>query len=458
MAHRPSDDDEDDDLDELLGGSSSRSSSPPRSHRRRARPSRSRPAPVRRWRQTEELDELDDEGLDLGEGGKKRSRTPVFWRARDSLYFEPLVALAILAVLLVSLFAYTANWPPVYVIESNSMQHGQGDHVGTLNAGDIVLAQKVGLSSVVTYVQGIQNGFSTYGLSGDVLLYYPNGSSKATPIIHRAIIYLQWDKHNATYNATGLTSSECGNGSGLYVTINSVGTATCATSGLSSTEKLVLYHVGGRTVAVNFGYTNELGDHSGFLTLGDNNSHPDQAPGAVHLSSLVEAGWVIGVARGMIPWFGAVKLLLDGNSGRVPTASWEFMGLTIAGIIFAAAGLHVLLRRARNREEDERDELPEPAARAERPARPVRASASSDGGAPPPPPVRRGPAPVRAWQAPPEPTTAASASSAPAAPRRMTYEQRRRAHFVTPREHRGGRRRRPETQDESSSDDEDDDL
>jgi hypothetical protein len=37
----------------------------------------------------------------------------VYFRARDSVWFEPLVALMIIVVLLVSLFAYTSNWPPV---------------------------------------------------------------------------------------------------------------------------------------------------------------------------------------------------------------------------------------------------------------------------------------------------------------------------------------------------------
>ncbi len=135
------------------------------------------------------------------------------WRARDSLFFEPLVALAIVAVLLVSLYAYTANWPPVYAIESNSMQHGSGDHVGFLNAGDIVLAQKVSLDSIVPYVIGVQTGFSTYGEPGDVLLYYPYGQTSQTPIIHRAIFFLQWNPGNSTYNATDLGGLLCADSS-----------------------------------------------------------------------------------------------------------------------------------------------------------------------------------------------------------------------------------------------------
>ncbi len=436
MASRRPADDTDDDLDDLLDEPSG---GPPRSHHRRARPS-SGSAPVRRWRRGDQLDDLDDDGLDLDGSGRRRAKPPVFWRARDSLYFEPLVALAILAVLLVSLFAYTSNWPPVYVIESNSMQHGSGDHLGDLNAGDIVLAEKLGLGQIVTYVQGVQSGFSTYGLAGDVILYYPNGTTSSTPIIHRAIIYLQWNA-NRTYDAIGLSPSECGNGTGLYSTITSSG-PSCVTNGLSIEDKLILYHVRDRTIAVDFGFTTELGDHSGFLTLGDNNTHPDQAPGAPHLSTLVEPGWVIGVARGMIPWFGSIKLLLDGRASKVPTASWEYLGLTVAGIIFASAGLHLLFRRRRAHDEEERPR---------RTRRPVPSELEDDEprGAPPP---RRGPSPVKPWQAAAEPEPPA----APAAPKRLSHEQRRRAHFVTSREPHPPRRRRSEEPDDRASADDDD--
>jgi hypothetical protein len=62
------------------------------------------------------------------------------------------------------------------------------------------------------------------------------------------------------------------------------------------------------------------------------------------ISQLVEPGWIIGVARGMIPWFGALKLLLEGQTSMVPAQSWQFMGLTIAGIIALAYGIHYALR------------------------------------------------------------------------------------------------------------------
>ncbi len=348
---------------------------PPRKARKPHRTKGDRRPPVRGWTSSSALaGELDgeDEAFPVEKGRPKRE--PVFWRARDSLYFEPLVALAVIVVLLVSLFAYTSNWPPIYVVESNSMQHGSGDHLGFLNAGDVVLAEKVPNSTIVPWVVGLRTGFQTYGEPGDVLLYHPNGSASSTPIVHRAILYLQYDPANRSYNATQLNGLPCGSGPGTVY--DTPGTSHpslgCGTTGL--TGDLILDGLGWRhsintTIDLSSG---SLGTHSGFLTMGDNNSYTDQYRGAAipPISYLVMPGWIIGVARGMIPWFGALKLALDGNSGLVPGASWELMGITIAAAILAAAGVHWLFRREgivsplRRREErsraDEEDEEPEP--------------------------------------------------------------------------------------------------
>ncbi len=345
---------------------------PPRRARRPRRPAASekRPTPVRRWRSgTDEADE--DEEDDTAEPRHRfwqRDRRPVYWRARDSLYFEPLVAVAIIVVLIVGLYAFTQNWPPVYVVESGSMQHGSSDVLGVINTGDLVLAQKIPLDQITPYVVGIQSGYSTYGEYGDVLLYHANGQG-STPIIHRAILFLQWDPNTDKYNATDLSGLRCGNESGaVYRTPGTKG--DCGTTELDGT--LDLYGIGWRSANVSIALDpTELGEHSGFLTMGDNNliptgctagcsGLPDQESG---LSTLVEPGWIVGVARGMIPWVGAVKLLLEGNAGMVPPQSWQFLGLSIVGIILLAFGIHYALRaegiedeRRKEQEEEEAEE------------------------------------------------------------------------------------------------------
>jgi len=336
------DEEETDDLDD-----DDEEPEPPRRHGR-PRPRRGRhkpaPRPVRRWRGPN--DEEDDEETEEAPARAPGQRT-VYWRARDSLWFEPLVALAIIVVLLVSLFAYTQNWPPIYVVESDSMQHGPSDQLGLINTGDLVLAQKVSTSSIVPYVTGLQTGYSTYGEYGDVLLYFANGqsSSGSTPIIHRAILFLEWNPLGY-YNATDLTGLPCGTApNAVYATGIPPGPLeSCNTTRL--TGELALYHVGWNStnIYLNLGAP-ALGRHSGFLTMGDKNRIPDQNGSAVPaISELVEPGWVIGVARGMIPWFGSLKLLLEGSAGEVPPQSWEFMGLTLIGAILVAFGVHWALR------------------------------------------------------------------------------------------------------------------
>jgi len=305
---------------------------------------------------------------DNGEGPTAAERPRVFWRARDSLYFAPLVGLAIVLLLIVSSFASPHNWPPVYVVESDSMQHGSSDVLGVINTGDLVLAQKVSNSSIQPYVVGQQTGYSTYGEFGDVLLYYPNGIG-GTPVIHRAIVYLQWVPSVQGYDAFGLTGLPCGNESGAAYAISGAGNP-CRTTDLNRTTTLDLFHVGWAdvTVAIQLQPT-LLGDHSGFITMGDHNILGGQGTydqsGGFELSQLVEPGWVIGVARGMIPWAGALKLWIEGSptTGEVPPQSWQFLGLTFAGLILLAFGLHYALRvegiedpRRKAEEEEDEDE------------------------------------------------------------------------------------------------------
>jgi signal peptidase I len=354
-----------------------------RASRRAASHSAKHPGPVRRWRTTSDADDEDDDDLEPAPGRRgflHREPRPVYWRARDSLYFEPLVAVAIIVVMLVGLYAYTQNWPPVYVVESDSMQHGSTDILGVINTGDLVLAQRLPTSQITTYVAGLQTGYSTYGEYGDVILYSADGQG-STPIIHRALLYLQWDPATSSYNATDLaglqTAGRCGNASGaVYATPGTLD--GCGTTGLTGT--LDLFDIGWNSVNVSIDLSSpSLGRHSGFLTMGDNNFEPtgcssdcvglpDQQTG---LSELVEPGWILGVARGMLPWFGAIKLALEGNAGSVPPQSWQFLGLTVVALILLAFGIHYALRAEGIEDERRKDEEAE-AAESER-------SSSDDG-------------------------------------------------------------------------------
>ena len=297
-------------------------------------------------------------------GPRRREKRPVYWRARDSLWFEPLVALAIVIVLLVGLWAYTQNWPPVYVVESQSMQHGLTDQVGLINTGDLVLAQKVDPSTVVPYMVGLQTGYSTYGEYGDVLLYHPNGDDAVTPVIHRAIVYLQYNP-GGTWSVPDLAPLACSAVAHPYYSVSST-VSGCGTNDLTGT--LTLFGIGWQLVTVTIPL-NSMGTASGFVTMGDNNfipgdpgtGEPDQTFG---ISALVQPGWILGVARWMIPWFGAMKLLLEGDASMVPSQSWTYLGSSVALVVLAGLGTHLLWKR---RTTDPDDEDPSEEGRAEGP-------------------------------------------------------------------------------------------
>jgi signal peptidase len=360
LSSRRRSDDEDEEDDE----EPDRSPPPPsrRSGGHRAAASRG----VRPWSSGESTEE--DEGDDDGEepptrrrGFWHREREPVYWRARDSLFFEPLVALSIIVLLLVGLYAYTQNWPPMYVVESESMQHGTVDQLGLINTGDLVLAQKIDPTQIVPYMTGLRTGYQTYGEFGDVVLYHPNGDA-GTPIIHRAILYV-YANPDGTYSVPGLNGLPCGSATGAD--FRSSGGNGCATAGIGGT--LTLLHVGWRSVTVNVGL-DSLGSASGFLTMGDNNfdpANPNQGtPDEPGLTSLVQQAWIVGAARGMLPWFGAVKLLLEGNANEVPSQSWQFLGLTIVLVVLIAFGLHYVTssterRKGEGADDEEEDEEPE---------------------------------------------------------------------------------------------------
>ncbi len=279
-----------------------------------------------------------------------------------SAWFEPLVSVLVIVAIILSLYAYTDNWPPMVVVESDSMQHGMNDVVGVINTGDIVLVQKTTVpDDVTTYVMGEQNGYSTYGEYGDVLLYYKNGNSGpgSTPVIHRAMV---WLTYTGTQGIPGSQGFEIPSLVGLscptqYELLSpGVSTPHCLSNSAPDAPQLGelrLFHVGYNNINVTIDLSTlaTYEPWSGFITLGDNNDGTyDQTweGGGCAISCIVQASWVVGVARGMIPWFGALKLWIDGNSGMVPSQSWDYLALSIIAIILLPQAVPWIIRRLRS--------------------------------------------------------------------------------------------------------------
>jgi signal peptidase I len=278
-------------------------------------------------------------------------------RSRHRSRFREIVSLVIpvlLALVAVGTILSLGTWPPIYAVESDSMQHGSGDHLGYLNAGDIVFALSVSNSSIRPYIDALKTGYHTYGEAGDVLIYHPNGQWGETVIIHRAILWLNWNSTSRAYSAPALSGLACPmiNSSPCF-SVESTNTRTNAsaraTTGLAYGDHLQLWNIGEGSASLSITIGPSLGDHSGYLTLGDNNSgaydQRDRGDGVANISSLVEPGWIVGVARGMLPWFGAIPLSMVGDIGNVPLASWHALIATLVLLVAFAVVATYAVRR-----------------------------------------------------------------------------------------------------------------
>ena len=134
------------------------------------------------------------------------------------------------------------TWAPMRAIESGSME----PH---MKIGDIVFIKDISRTNVVTQEEGTTSGYKTFGDYGDVVLYRKYGRTDVTPIIHRAMYYVE----------AGEPMWEGG----------------------------------------------PIAQHAGHITKGDHNKVIDQ----YNLCTVpIREEWVIGVARYRIPYAGYVRL------------------------------------------------------------------------------------------------------------------------------------------------------
>ncbi len=260
---------------------------------------------------------------------------------------DVVVSIIIVAVLFLSLYAYAQTWPPIVVIESGSMQHGDESHIGVIDTGDIVIVKKIySPEDVVSYVEGRESGYERYGDYGDVVIYNCDGRL----IIHRAMVYLTWNGHRwvirgfedgnypswLSYNQTPFP----------HIVIRDVGYA----------HKDVIINVDvSHLNPTTFG-------REGFITMGDNNlaevgsTAYDQNTAIGPLcSKLVNYDMIVGVARGELPWFGAIKLYFTHtNVDEIPHNTKVNLVVSLALIIggsfaidYAIANREKILERIR---------------------------------------------------------------------------------------------------------------
>jgi signal peptidase len=133
---------------------------------------------------------------------------------------------------------------PAVAVESGSM-------LPNIGIGDVVIIQSAQRTQIISHTQGTLSGYTSFDEYGDVILYRKFGSTEDTPIIHRAMYWV--DKGEPMWS-------------------------------------------GGPAAP-----------HSGYITKGDHNWGIDQKSDTSKLQPVKEE-WIIGVARWRIPWVGYLSL------------------------------------------------------------------------------------------------------------------------------------------------------
>lgn len=249
------------------------------------------------------------------------------------------VAFLVVGIVLGLLFAYTQVWPPMVVIESRSMQHSDVESaIGVIDTGDLVLVQDVRApADVVTWIEGRATGHRTYSDFGDVIIFLrPGQSSGTTPVIHRAYAFVTEN----TTRGSDVPSLE-GLPPGTWDAVSAInGTRGPFAYGIWQFTLTRSGWQGDRSLTFNgTAALAQANVTSGFMTKGDNNPDVDNY-------GAIEAGRILGKARGELPWFGLIKLTFwKGLSGcccgwgdtspscGAPRNSWDALLISLILII-----------------------------------------------------------------------------------------------------------------------------
>ena len=249
---------------------------------------------------------------------------------------EASVAIGLVVLLLGSMWISTGSFPPMVVVESQSMMHEEDGSIGAIDPGDLILVMNKDRVDIVSFVEATQDGnehhgYESHGLPGDVIIYRKNGGQD-TPVIHRALLEV------------------VSNGTGWDVP----GTSLRNVETVSWTLDYECSYHGG---TYNLRIEGWVPEHSGFLTSGDNNfggcmidqpaaNSQGQGGGLVDASGNpvepVSDDWIVGVASSEVPWIGTIKLATSGTSGSVTAKSWYSLTFTILAILLSPLAIESL--------------------------------------------------------------------------------------------------------------------
>lgn len=152
----------------------------------------------------------------------------------------------LLLVMMGLLYAYAGMWPPMVAVDGHSM-------LPNMKPDDLIVIQGLARVNIVPYNDAVATGHKTFNDYGDVIVFQPMGDSTVTPVIHRAMYFVE--------------------------------------------EGQPMWPGG------------PLAPHSGYVTQGDNNYLYDQSS-PVCQNQPVKREWILGVSKYRIPYLGKIRTLL----------------------------------------------------------------------------------------------------------------------------------------------------
>ena len=192
--------------------------------------------------------------------------------ARDFIT-SVLIVLALGAML----FAISGVWPPMVAVESGSMEPNmeRGDLVFVVD-NDRFTPETAPTSDgrstgVVPADVAQRNGQTEFDRPGDVIVFQPNGNTGRTPVIHRAMLWV--DAGENWYDRADPDA------------------------------------IGGADNCIELDHC--PAPHPGFITQGDNERTNTQYDQVTRLSAPVRPGWIVGTAELRVPYLGHIRLILS---------------------------------------------------------------------------------------------------------------------------------------------------
>ena len=196
---------------------------------------------------------------------------------------------------------------PFSVIMSESMQHDEHhSQIGIIDTGDVVIVKNKDKSEIQSYIEGTVSGYSTFGDYGSVIIY--NRDSTSNPVIHRAILWLDYDPSTDTWSAPSLEDYQ---GSWYWEYMGVKHTTTTGIKGILHFDDLTQSH---KHPSINLDALRSEDKKSGYLTMGDNVNNYLFDQGTSIISHPIDMDDIRSIPFMEIPWIGTIKLLFKNES------------------------------------------------------------------------------------------------------------------------------------------------